>query len=775
MKIRKLKKNKKTAGIFFGFITLGATIGTLSFVPFNNESNNSIVNSQQAVSLVNQNKNLPNVSDLLPEVNDNNGKTILFGSDFIRLNNKLVYENSQIVSKSVLGVYDQWNTALETIDLSSDYNKLSQIDNNDLSKGIVVSNETGSALWFNVDLNNKKIINDPKKINAPINSTSVGANFNVIENKKSVNKPVVVSVETLSNDSGSYYINISVTNIDSLNSYSKTLDLSSVIFNNIKFVDSFAINDNLYLGINLYNNSKLAGSELILLSNGNLISGGPSFVLPFQLNSLVYDKEHNSIYAQYFDAADNSLRMWGFDVNSPDSFAQLGTIAQGNVFSQMVYVNGYGIAALNQSKNSISLFQFKTNSFINAPDFTDAKIIYSPSFANENTNLISDLIFNSNTNKFSLFYAADNYVDGIITWTFNYNQVNKPDYENIVPVHINYQNLIKSMQDTSWKSSFASVYAENNLVNSFNSFLIIPSYYKNIQNQAILNNNKSFLISYKANENLGLFTLNVSASHDGSSNVGTLLTQTIEGFSKVTPQDLTVNYTSSSPLLDKTPSEVQSLLNDPKTSQQTKNEVFKLFGINSKYQVLPFNVTVVDSNVLGKIKFQIQFPTIKNSPLIQKSKIISNHNSQTLASSGSVSFDNTFKISIEHWFIPVVTVASIIVLILILTGCWFLFGRKIYWRIAAKSKERLELQYLHLNSDLDNSNNKEVKTNSRLLINENNFVENKLKERFKEERPFAKKAIKYKDLWKKQKNDPGIKNFHEILRMQNLNWIDLNF
>lgn len=770
MKIRKLKKNKKTAGIFFGFIAIGATVGALGTMPFNNEYNNLIINSKQAVSVINQSKSVPNSDDALPKVNDNNGKTILFGSDFIRLNNKLVYENNQIISKSVLGVYDQWNTALETIDLSPDYNELSQIDNNDLSKGIVVSNQTGSALWFGIDLKNQKIINEPKKINVPGNTISVGANFNVNENKKSVNKPVIVSVGALSNDSGSYYINISVTNIDSLNSYSKNIDLPSVIFNNIKFIDSFSIDNNLYLGINLYNNSKIAGSELILLSNGNLISGGPSFVLPFQLNSLVYDKEHNSIYAQYFDVADNSLRMWGFDVNSPDSFAQLGKIDQGNVFSQMTYVNGYGIAALNQKKNSISLFQFKPNSFVNAPDFTDAKIIYSPSFANDNTNLISDLIFNSNTNKFSLFYAADPYVDGIITWTFNHDQANKPDYQNIVPVHIDYQNLIKAMQEPIWKSSFASVYAENNLANSFNSFLIIPSYYKNIQNQAILNNDKSFLISYKANENLGFFTINVSASHDGSSNVSSLLNQTIEGFSKVTPQDLSVNYTNSSPLLNKTPSEVQSLLNDPKTSQQTKNEVFKLFGINSKYQVLPFNVSVVDSNVLGKIKFQISFPTVQNSPLIQKDKVVSNRDGQVLSSSGPVSFDNTFKISIEHWFIPVVTVASIILLILILTGCWFSFGRKIYWRIAAKSKERLELQYLHLDSDEAESN-----INLKSLSDQNNLASNELKERFKEEKPFAKKAIKYKNLWRNQKNDPGIKNFHEILKMQNLNWMDLNY
>lgn len=773
MKIRKLKKNKKTAGIFFGFIVLGATISALAVVPFNNESSSLSVQPQQAISLANQTKTLSNVSDSLPKVNDKNGKLILFGSDVIRLNNKLVYENNQIVSKSVLGVYDQWNTALQTINLNPDYNNLSQIDNNDLSKGIVVSNETGSALWFGINITNKKIINDPKKINVPDNTISVGANFNVIENKKSVNKPVIVSAQTLSNDSGSYYVNISVTNIDSLNSYSKELDLSSVIFNNIKFVDSFAINNNLYLGINLYNNSKLAGSELILLSNGNLISGGPSFVLPFQLNSLVYDQEHNSIYAQYFDLADNSLRMWGFDVNNPDSFAQLGTIGQGNVFSQMVYVKGYGVASLNQSKNSISLFQFKTNSFINAPDFTDAKIIYSPSFANDNTNLISNLIFNPNTNNFSLFYAADQYVDGIITWSFNENQSNKPDYQNIVPVHIDYQKLINAMQDPSWKSNFASVYAENNLSNSFNSFLIIPSYYKNIQNQAILNNNKSFSISYQANENLGMFTIDVASSHDGSSNVSSLLVQSIGGFSKVTPQDLTVNYTNSSPLLDKTPSEVQSLLNDPKTSQQTKNEVFKLFGINSKYQVLPFNVSVIDSNVLGKIKFQIEFPTIKNSPLIEKSKIISNRSGQDLTSSGPVSFDNTFKISIEHWFIPVVTVASIILLILILTGCWFLFGRKIYWRIAAKSKERLELQYLHLNSDLESSNNEELNIDS--SIEGNNLISSELRERFKEEKPFAKKAIKYKNVWKNKKNDPGIQNFHEILKMQNLNWIDLNY
>ncbi|WP_027119507.1 hypothetical protein [[Mycoplasma] testudinis] len=790
MKHPKIKINRKSSLFALGipFILGGSTAAVITNVNHDQTSlkanPNYVLTNQDATSIA------TTASPKSILVDDKNGSTLNFGSSFIRLNNKEVYDQTTntLNLKSVLSVYDQYATIVQAIPLDYGYNHLSLINNNDISQGIIVSNETGKALWFGVDLINNKIINNPKIVNVPANSISVGANFNVTSGDLTTNDAVVVSTiaKPSTTNSDSYLLDITVTSVKSQNSYHvQNIKTIANAFNSISVVDSYAIGTNLYLGINFYNTNNqnsaktAVGSELVLLDSKGFVSGGPSFVLPFQLNALTFDSEHNSLYAQYFDSIDNVVRMWMFDTSQSDFFAQLGIIPKSNLFTDLTYVPGVGVAALNASKTQVQLFGFKSNAPVNAPDFRNPIATFQNDFMRNNGFLASDLLYNPLTKKFNLFYSVDDFVDGIIQWNQKATTTDNSGYANMVPVHVDYHKLMKTASAQKWSNTFASVYAKSQIAKSFSDFLIIQGYYDQLLKQNQLNKDDSFNLSYTANENLGQLNINVTAKPLNAPMQIQLLNTAITGFEKITPDQIKANINHSSVLFSKTPSEVQALLADPATADQTKMDVFNLFGFDQKYAQLPFTVKVLNSTVLGNINFEINFDTVSvpgvsnNQPLETNQSAILN-NQAAVTTSSSLNFSNDFKLSVERWFIPVISTLAVLIVVAIGIGLWFAFGKKLYAKYSVRSKERImeefsPLEVLDKSEPVVNLSPSLKTANNLSMTSITNVNGNQLKVRFREETPYIRKR-EFDKTYNRVVIDPSLYKFHEKLAKYQINW-----
>ena len=717
----------------------------------------------------------------IPSINDTSAKTLILGTNYIRLNNKVIYEEEtrSLKSVAILGVYTDKLIAVQEIVLPAGYNQLSAINTNDITQGIVVSSfESTEAFYYGVDVKNKCLDTaNVKSVTVPKNSYSVGANIDKKDEFQDENQHVIVSSSVAADktNSSSYMVNVTITYIEdgSTNVIEELKTQISSEYNRIKLIDSYAIDSSLYFGLNFYNQSDdIVGSQLFLLKNGQQVPGGPSILLPLQINSMVYDKEHNSLYVQYLDRRDNVLRMWGYDTGSPDKFAQLGAIPNGNTFNQMVVIPGEGVASLTKDKKEVRLFQFQTGSLISAPDFNVVKNVYGNHFMKTKSAYISDLVYNPNTKAFSLFYSYNSFVDGIITWTDLKANSTESYYTNIAPVHINYADMLTKMNEDKWINKFASVYAQQHFETSFEEFLVIPQYYKTIQTNSILNSDDSFKITYDVNENLGLFNLNVEMKDVQTEEVTNLVNFNVRGFEKVNPKDIYVNYDMNSSLLSQTPTELEAMLNDPETAELTRDRIFELFGINKRYSALPYEIQINGYNVLGQIDIKISFPTVSVQNQDVNPKFIANQSATDLVTS-QLSFENQFKLMVERWFIPVMVVVSLVALFLILLAVWFAIGRKLYRNYLEHSEQKLVAEYESLNilTDSDEAiqdNFGNIRNPMAMLDTTAINVEREQKVRFREELAYinnCENQKRYENVVKK-----GLSGFHKSLMDNNNFW-----
>ena len=781
---RKSKRNQ------FGLVLLGflTALGSSSLVLFSHNGFNES-RKQQHIWLANKirqsevNNDQKSVDDTKSvKLHDQNGSTLNFASSFIRLNNKQIYNEVKNVleTKSLLQIYNQYAIVEQSIELNEMFNHLSMVDTNDISKGIVVSNLFGKALWFDVDLIKNRLKPDFKSVNVPINSTSVGANFNTKNSDgKETNESVVVSAEAKNDASNSYFLDITVTSINSLNKYHvDQIKTSAREFNAIEVVSSYAIGTNLFLGLNFFNidqmthTKKAIGSEMIFLKDGKFVPGGPSFFLHFTLTTMIFDAEHRSIYAQYRDIKDKSLRIWGFGTDKPDAFAQI-TAQVNHEFSSMTYVPGVGIAALNASKTTVELFKFAEQSLTTAPNFT-AAVSFQNNLMRNGELKISDLVFNPSTKTFNLFYAPDNFTDGFIQWNLNATVDDDTWYTNFVPIHIDYEKLIKIKNQNSWLNVFASVYARQEISKVFADFLVLDGYYQSLRKQNQLNKDDSFVINYVVNDNLGEIKLTITGKPQAIENSITLLDTSVHGYRKVLPSNIVTNINRSSDLFNKTPSEVQALLSDPLTTTQTKLEIFDLFGFAKEYAQLPFDVKINDTSVLGNINFQITFNTVhttaKNSLISNHSEIVTNQNDLTNSQASTLNFSDAFQISIERWFIPVVTILAIIVFAGIILGLWFSYGKRLYKRYVTGNQQRIMEEY-HALEEAAIENEAFLKTSDlQLPVTISKSVpKTAFGARFREEIPYVKKR-QDQQIDRRLANSHNIDNFHTQLAKKRIHW-----
>ncbi|WP_027124044.1 hypothetical protein [Mycoplasmoides pirum] len=734
VKWNRLSKFLATTGLsFFSIISIvgiSSYAGNKSYgFDLNNRTN------EQTKSILNE--STTNNSVVLPKVNDTNGKTLVIGKNIIRLNNKVIYVSSNensLISASVLTVYDENFNRIQEIYLDSDYDQMSPIDSNDVSKGIVISSWNKSkAFFFKIDSKTQTIIEKSKsEYDVPINAYHVAANFDLDNNGE--RNPVIISISVAKSNIDK--LDLLITSIETKATSSILIEKNQqgIPFDNIKLVDCISINDKLYIGVNLYKNNKIVGSNLILLKDGKAVPGGPTFDMTFAIKCMSNDNQAKKLYVQYEDINDHSIRLWFYNTSNVTNFGQASGGTDKASFSQMITVtqankeNANGIITLGDNKSDIKYY--------NINNLNNYQYKYTYNFLNANSSKISDLIYNSYTNKFNLFYSYNSYVDGVVSWSFDPTNTSadvddESLYTNIAPVHIRYADYLKLVQTPEWSNEFASIYAKNNYENNYDAFLEIPSYYKELQKASELNRDNSFEIKTDANDNIGTFNLvvnqnkkiNVDTNNSEKQEViqtTNLLNFNVSKFVNVNPEDIKLNIDYSSPLLKKSPTELNEMLNNPETNKLTNEMLFNLLGIDKKYEKLDHIIKINGYNVLGNIDIQITFPTVSNtttlSPISSKitSHDLSNVNKFSTVNS-SKTLKTNFNIAIEKWFIPVVATSALVFLVIIGIINWYTWGRRTYENYLIKSKKELLDEYEPLKILIDDENMKLEDNNGKVL------------------------------------------------------------
>ncbi|WP_027333180.1 hypothetical protein [Mycoplasmoides gallisepticum] len=695
MKIKKIAKN-----ILLGSLATLPLIGVSAGLMVNKTSTNTNYNlTNQAVSLVedstNQDQPLKKWSnDLSKYKKIDNDQTLFLGKNYIRLNNTVVFDHEQrkLVQQTTVGVYDSLNNELQAITLTNDYKHLYFVDDNDPTKGFVATDDLHNAIYYPIDLNTGLIDQEhgwaittqrPASNVAAYLSTQGDEQNDLVRNARIVSFSVDNNQlkAVVYNQNGSFVVQ----NIPAINK----------AFNNIQIVKSYSINGSLFTGINFYDvDNQLVGSQIINIKNGTYVPGGASFDINRQINAMVYDADHNAIYVQYYFSNDNTTRMWYYSVSPIDQFGQIGTIPNENYFSDLIFIKGEGIVGVNKQKSNLTLYPFEKDRILTAPTFKDVASSYTNDFFKQNNDKITNLVFDQKDQTFSVFYNSNIYTDGLVKFSLA-DFKNKSDlYTDVVPIYVDEVKLIDEMNASAYQSSFASVYAKTQSQHDFDQFLVIPEFYKKLENQSKINQDNYWNLSYQADENLGTINLQIKLLYEQKQL--NLLDRNLFGFEQVNASDIKVNYNKNSPLLDKTPTEIKRLLDDSRTVLETKQAIFDLYGFDPKYKQLPYDVQIKDSSVLGNITFIFKFLTIKDNSiqanfkkddLVTQAAIVS-----PTVSNNFLTFDQNFKLSIERWFIPVVIIALVVLLLIASALIYFLLIQRKYPRLLATIKQKLTAQ-----------------------------------------------------------------------------------
>lgn len=728
-KVKQKKMIKTFLLLTFSIFPLMGCVGIMLPTKTNSNSISQLTKNKKITFKNTSKKSIENTNIeneiTVPTINDTDAETLIIGKNVIHLNNKVIYAPgtaNPLVSASLLTVLDENFDKVQEIVLDSSFNKMSPIDANDVSKGIVISGwEKDEAIYYGIDINTQTIDENSKQIvKVPLHAFSVAGNFDIENNGDKA--PAIISVSIIDKTTASSTAKVKLIITSIMTKISKEFVINKsvdIAFNSIELVDCISVNNKLYIGINYHQDNKPVGSDIILLVNGNMIPGGPTIKLPFSIKSMVNDDEAKKIYVQYSDINDGSIRLWSYSTINDDKFSQESGGINKETFTQMVSVTPLnstetsGIITLNSQKNSIKYYAMN--------NLNNYKYDYDYSFFSANSDKISDIIYNKYTNKFNLFYSYDAYVDGVISWEFDptITSTNINDeryYTNIAPIHIRYADLVKLMNTDVWKQEYASCYAKNGLKNSYNEFLEIPTYFKKIQAESIKNKDNSFEIKTTSNDNIGTFNLVVNRNEkqkftttDPTTNEDhvqtfvkskNLLDFNVTNFLNINPGDIKANINYSSQLLAKTPTELEAMLNDPQTKELTQEMVFDLFGIDKKFQKLDYNIEIKGYNVLGNIDIEISFPTVFNDTIQKVSKFTNSKLMSTKSEKMLPTYfrsqhvlENTFNASTERWFIPIVTIASIIALSILILIIWLTLGKKLYKAYLEKSKKELLEEY----------------------------------------------------------------------------------
>lgn len=354
------------------------------------------------------------------------------------------------------------------------------------------------------------------------------------------------------------------------------------------------------------------------------------------------------------------------------------------------------------------------------------------------------------------------------------NKTSESYYENIAPVHVDYEQLANAIAaQKGWTDTFASAYAKAASANSFAPVVVVPDYYAKMRDNAALNGNGSFAFDYAANDNAGTFSLTVSGEVDGTEQ--TLLSYTFAGFKRVDPADIKATYSGSSALVDKTPTELQAALDDPATADQTKAEVFAMFGIDPQYAQLPYDVKINGYDVLGHADIQLSFPTVSSGAAAatgQQSGSALLERQDATAAGSDLAFSNRFTLTAERWFIPTVAVCAAIVLAALLTALWFAWGKKAYARYAAKAKLKIEREYeaLSILTEEDGSRDAAKGRNPMAFAGTEELNEHaSVKARFREEAPYLNRR-ETDPSYERAVRKRGLSGFHERLDDAEISW-----
>ncbi|QZX49480.1 hypothetical protein [Mycoplasma sp. E35C] len=752
MKLKRI--NKKT------FLTTLTTLPLLSLggvalsgvTSWNNDQSSFILSNHEASAVSNTDKKVLKKWDnnLEKYSKIDNDRTLFLGKNFLRLNNSVVFDTNQkkLVQKTTIGVYDELNNQLQAIELSNDYKQLYFIDDNDPSKGFVVSDDQNNAIYYPIDINagliDKNNAWSVKTAEAAINVAAYQTTLSDDDNNL-LNKARIVSFSVVNNK-----LKVVVYNQNGSFEVENIPDINKA-FKKVKVVKSFSINGALFAGLNFFDeDNHLIGSQIINIKNGFYINGGASFDINRQINAMVYDAEHNAIYVQYHFINENTTRMWYYSISPTDQFGQIGTIPNENYFSDLIYIKGEGIVGVNKQKSNLTLYPFQKDRILAAPTFKDVASSYTNDFFKINSDKVTNIIFDQKNQKFNVFYNDNIYTDGLVSFSLN-DFKNKSDvYQSIVPVYVDEVKLIDEMNKASWQQSFASIYAKNNFNDDFKSFLVIPEFYKNLETQSKLAQDHNWNLSYQADENEGLINLKLKLKYEDRTL--DLLDRNIFGFENVNVDDIKINYNKLSPLLNKTPTEIKHLLSEERTKEATKQAIFDLYGFDLKYKQLPFDVKIKDSSVLGDINFEFSFLTIKNNKitanfkqndLVQKDALITANSTNN---DGLLTFNNNFKLSVERWFIPVVLIAVILGILSIAAIIYFAIIQRKYPKLFANLKHKI----IALNPSANyNSNNQD-----------NYVVSDQLKQKIKKDLDY--KPTKEIKLKAKPKNKPFDKLINNI-------------
>ncbi|WP_027121926.1 hypothetical protein [[Mycoplasma] imitans] len=646
-----------------------------------------------------------------------NDQTLFLGKNYVRLNSTVVFNQEQrrLIQQTTVGVYDQLNNQLQAITLSNDFKHLYFVDNNDPTKGFVATDDLHNAIYYPIDLNTGLIDQeDAWAITTQKQASNVAAYLSTQGDDQSdlVKNARIVSFSVdnnqlkavVYNQNGSFVVQ----NIPAINK----------AFSSIKIVKSFSINNALFTGINFYDDqNQLVGSQIINIKNGMYVPGGASFDINRQINAMVYDADHNAIYVQYYFINDNTTRMWYYSVSPIDQFGQIGTIPNENIFSDLIFIKGEGIVGINKQRSNLTLYPFEKDRILAAPTFKDVASSYTNDFFKKNSDKITNIVFDQKDQTFAVFYNSNIYTDGIVSFSLT-DFKNKSDvYSDIVPIYIDEVKLIDEMNTAAYQKSFASVYAKAERTNDFDKFLVIPQFYKTLENQSKVNQDDHWNLSYSANENTGTISLSIKLLYQQKQL--NLLDRNLIGFEQVNASDIKTHYNKNSTLLDKTPTEIRRLLDDPRTVQETKQAIFDLYGFDPKYKQLPYDVSIQDSSVLGNVTFIFKFLTIKDNSIqanFKKDGLVNQAAVLAPATTNNfLTFDESFKLSIERWFIPVVLIALIVFMLIVSALIYFLIIQRKYPKLLANIKQKLNPQVV---DEPIEEEPKIVSINDHLLINQ---------------------------------------------------------
>ncbi|WP_228444760.1 hypothetical protein [Mycoplasma tullyi] len=697
MKIKKIAK-----GILFGSLValplIGVTTGLVVNKTSSNNTNYRLTNQSATLVAdeVNQNQQPKKWSNDLSQYKKiDNDQTLFLGKNYIRLNNTVVFDQNQrkLVQQTTVGVYDSLNNQLQAITLTNDYKHLYFVDDNDPTKGFVATDDLHNAIYYPIDLNTGLIDQEHGwAISTQRVASNVAAYLSTQGDEKNdlIQNARIVSFSVDNNQLKAVVYNrngsFEVQNIPAINK----------AFTSIKIVKSYSINGALFTGINFFDeNDQLVGSQLINIKNGTYVPGGASFDINRKINSMVYDADHNAIYVQYYFSNDNTTRMWYYSVSPIDQFGQIGTIPNENYFSDLIFIKGEGIVGVNKQKSNLTLYPFEKDRILTAPTFKDVASSYSNDFFKQNSDKITNIIFDQKDLTFSVFYNSNIYTDGLVKFSLA-DFKNKSDlYENVVPIYVDEVKLIDQMNTNEYQTSFASVYAKAQSQTDFDKFLVIPEFYKKLENQSKINQDNNWNLSYNADENLGTINLQIKLLYQQKQL--NLLDRNLFGFEQVNASDIKVHYNKNSPLLDKTPTEIKRLLDDERTVAQTKQAIFDLYGFDPKYKQLPYDVQIKDSSVLGNVTFIFKFLTIKDNSIqanFKKGDLV-NHAavvSPVVSNNNFLTFDENFKLSIERWFIPVLIIAFVVVMLIVSALIYFLLIQRKYPKLLANIKQKMVAQ-----------------------------------------------------------------------------------